>query len=1020
MARYRPPTSLPTDPNQLAALLLEQFRRIAEDLGTIPTDDVNTVIVQERVDVPAGSTRRISPPTTGGIAVLEAPGPGNAGKRATIILENPAGELKVVASPHRAADGKITASTINGAGQATYTLPGVVTFTSNGVDSWKTQVETPAETAPTAAATSILDALDGTFHLQTADADLPNARVATNSDSIDVNHVTASRVSWDFHPVAPRTALGNDSSSVAIPGPVTVHQELDWIGSGGGEQWVFDGVNDQVSIGDFLDFDRLEPFSLSAWISTSSTAQQTFISKMSASPGFRGYDFGITNGQIFLLIISNFAVTNLIDVRTTSSVVAINTLSHVLVTYSGNSAVSGIKIYLDGAEVTSVTTGGTLSATTVNADNLALGYRPQSATSSLSGQMSNAAVFNYALTAAEVLEVFGGGSPPDLNALATAAPPVGWWRLDADDATGASGIIDYGSGGHDGTASGGLAPSSSIGSIITRGPTIWQNIMPGTDGLPLVSNGSAAVPGYEQLAMTATGALTGDVTKAAGSATTAIAAGVIVDADVNSSAAIAQTKLGATTGFSVKASGSAATTSAEPLVMYSASSNTSAERVTTTSTSITVSTSVANQIEFQRAALTGEVTAPANSNATAITRSTNFVWTGTHEFDNDVTFDDVVDVGHLWLTTGVFTLALSEGDNNDIAIGNVSVASFTTGVVNVLTGMVPAFDGQMVWIENSDNNASFSIAHDSTSTAANRFYCPHEQSLNVFRRTGVWARYNGTLSRWIIGDTKEFKGFNVRDTPSLFTGVGTLDIIEGNGITLTHASSGTAPSIELDITVAVNPADDFSWTGEHTYAESTNGPTVSAAQGAFWPRDDTPTQAMFTDDVGARWKLGFGCVSANATSPTATNATTNLSCGGSFNIPANTVRVGTAYRLHGQYVYVHTAAATPTLTFEVLVAGAVEQTVSLTPLSSASTYTGWFTAIIRFQTIGAGGAAMITWQQASDMATGYQNAITCSPHTATDAVDTTVSCTIELRCRMTTAVASNTLTVVQGFIERLA
>lgn len=120
---------------------------------------------------------------------------------------------------------------------------------------------------------------------------------------------------------------------------------------------------------------------------------------------------------------------------------------------------------------------------------------------------------------------------------------------------------------------------------------------------------------------TAAQAITGDITVAAGNGATRdaqITAGVIVNADVNASAAIAQTKLGATTGFSVKASGSAATTSAEPIVTYSASGNMSAERVTTSSTSVTVSTGVAGQIEFQRAALAGDVTASANSNATTI------------------------------------------------------------------------------------------------------------------------------------------------------------------------------------------------------------------------------------------------------------------------------------------------------------------------------------------------------------------------------------------------------------------
>lgn len=74
----------------------------------------------------------------------------------------------------------------------------------------------------------------------------------------------------------------------------------------------------------------------------------------------------------------------------------------------------------------------------------------------------------------------------------------------------------------------------------------------------------------------------------------------------------------ALTGFAEAAANTNATTSAEPIVTFSASSNMSNERVTTSSTSVTVSTATSGQIEFQRAALTGDVTASANSNATTI------------------------------------------------------------------------------------------------------------------------------------------------------------------------------------------------------------------------------------------------------------------------------------------------------------------------------------------------------------------------------------------------------------------
>lgn len=72
----------------------------------------------------------------------------------------------------------------------------------------------------------------------------------------------------------------------------------------------------------------------------------------------------------------------------------------------------------------------------------------------------------------------------------------------------------------------------------------------------------------------------------------------------------------ALTGVIDAAANSNATTSAEPFITYSASANMSAERVATSSTTVTVSTGVASQVEWQRAALTGAIAATANSNAT--------------------------------------------------------------------------------------------------------------------------------------------------------------------------------------------------------------------------------------------------------------------------------------------------------------------------------------------------------------------------------------------------------------------
>ncbi len=94
-------------------------------------------------------------------------------------------------------------------------------------------------------------------------------------------------------------------------------------------------------------------------------------------------------------------------------------------------------------------------------------------------------------------------------------------------------------------------------------------------------------------------ALTGDVTASAGSNTTAIAAGVIVDADVNASAAIAFSKLATIATDSLLGRDTAGTGALETIGLNATLSMTGAGAL-------------------QRAALTGDVTAAAGSNTTAI------------------------------------------------------------------------------------------------------------------------------------------------------------------------------------------------------------------------------------------------------------------------------------------------------------------------------------------------------------------------------------------------------------------
>jgi hypothetical protein len=194
--------------------------------------------------------------------------------------------------------------------------------------------------------------------------------------------------------------------------------------------------------------------------------------------------------------------------------------------------------------------------------------------------------------------------------------------------------------------------------------------------------------------------------------------------------------------------------------------------------------------------------------------------------------------------------------------------------------------------------------------------------------------------------------------------------------------------------------------------------TIGNGQLGIYARSVNPPQLAVQDDTGALWDVGYGGLQAITANVVTTNSTANLS-GGSFTIPANTLRVGSLYRVTLWFLYDHSAAATPTLTTELLVGGAVVESAVMVPVSVAFNWNGKVEAIFCCRTIGAAGTQKSDLIFTSSSASDYQNALSGSRNTATTAIDTTAAQTLQLRIRMTTAVAANTLTVLQGYTERL-
>lgn len=185
----------------------------------------------------------------------------------------------------------------------------------------------------------------------------------------------------------------------------------------------------------------------------------------------------------------------------------------------------------------------------------------------------------------------------------------------------------------------------------------------------------------------------------------------------------------ALTGFATASQDSNATSSAEPIVTYSASANMSAERVTTSSTSITVDTSVASQIQFQRAALTGEATASANANAVTVTRSTDFQaspWTGNHQFNAELRLGTTHTASS---ASGTLNVTLTAGATRLVISSSADVN------LNTITGCA---EGRVLWVEHVRGSGTGNLIVNHDATSANAIACPGNRPYVLGDRGGFF------------------------------------------------------------------------------------------------------------------------------------------------------------------------------------------------------------------------------------------------------------------------------------------
>lgn len=206
-----------------------------------------------------------------------------------------------------------------------------------------------------------------------------------------------------------------------------------------------DGIDDYVDMGNNLNFERTSAFSISAWIKRGSTGvNDTIVSKMESSGNFRGYLVYISSTNVVKFVLRNVNLSsNRLFIDSTTTITDTD-WHHILVTYDGSSSVSGVKIYIDGVSDT-VTTAGTLSATTLNSSPFNIGARNSNSLFA-TATIDEVAIFNSELSQSDVSAIYGVGVPSSLSSYSSL---VSWWRCGDNDT--APTLTDNGSGGNDGT-----------------------------------------------------------------------------------------------------------------------------------------------------------------------------------------------------------------------------------------------------------------------------------------------------------------------------------------------------------------------------------------------------------------------------------------------------------------------------------------------------------------------------------------------------------------------------------------
>ena len=190
----------------------------------------------------------------------------------------------------------------------------------------------------------------------------------------------------------------------------------------------FDGVNDYVTMGNILDQDGSDAFTISAWDNVDDlTNYRAIVAKQNSSSPQVGFSVYVrqSTGRISFQL-KNSSGTGW-HIQTTDNTLSVDTWYHVAVTYDGSKNSTGCEIYVNATACT-ISGSGSFTGSSSSTDDFQIGKRGGNLL--MSGMVDEVAFFDAELSASDISGLYNSGVPADLTGESNL---VGWWRMGDGD-----------------------------------------------------------------------------------------------------------------------------------------------------------------------------------------------------------------------------------------------------------------------------------------------------------------------------------------------------------------------------------------------------------------------------------------------------------------------------------------------------------------------------------------------------------------------------------------------------------